>query len=211
LLVGDRERGALRRVEGLHLLIAGIMGTPRELPLPVFGPPNAPVQAVPIDYAVEAGLAIVKARDTVGRTFHIVESAPPSLGQIFQALSDLIGRPPPVGAVPLAITRMMTRLPGLHRIVHAQRALLEEMGRSARVEDGQARQILARAGLSCPPLLTHLPRLVQHVAEHRGGMAPRFSFATQSSAPTSRYAARVEAGGSAREASDQTRRSSEAP
>jgi nucleoside-diphosphate-sugar epimerase len=178
MLVGDRERGALRRVEGLHLLIVGVMATPRELPLPVLGAPDTLLQAVPIDYAVEAGLAIARAKDTVGRTFHIVEAAPPSLGQIFRTLSDLVGRPPPVGAVPVAITRMMTRLPGLHRIVHAQRALLEEMGRSVRVDDAQARQILARAGLVGPSLLTHLPLLVQHVAEHRGGMAPRFTFAS---------------------------------
>ncbi|MFT3927316.1 MAG: SDR family oxidoreductase [Myxococcales bacterium] len=188
LLVGDRERGALRRVEGLHLLIAGVMATPRELPLPVLGSPDAPLQAVPIDYAVEAGLAIARAKDTVGRTFHLVESAPPTLGQVFATLSDLVGRPAPVGAVPLALTRMLTRLPGLHRLVHAQRALLEEVGRSVRVDDSQARRILARAGLVPPPLLTHLPRLVQHVAEHRGGMAPRFSFAPPagSSAPATR-------------------------
>ena len=147
--------------------------------LPVLGSPDTLVQAVPIDYAVEAGLAIARARDTVGRTFNIVEASPPSLGQVFRTLSDLVGRPAPVGALPLAITRMLTRLPGLHRLVHAQRALLEEMGRSVRVEDAQARQTLARAGLACPSLLAHLPRLVQHVAEHRGGMAPRFTFAPQ--------------------------------
>jgi len=182
LLVGDRERGVLRRVEGLHLLIAGIMATPRELPLPVLGLPDAPLQAVPIDYAVDAGLTLARAKDTVGQTLHIVESSPPSLGQVFACLSDLIGRPPPVGAVPLALTRMLTRLPGLTRVVHAQRALLEEVGRNVRVDDGQARQILARAGLVCPPLLTHLPRLVQHVAEHRGGMAPRFTLAAENRA-----------------------------
>ncbi len=179
MLVGDRERGALRRLEGLHLLIAGIMAAPRELPLPVLGPPQAPVQAVPIDYAVEAGLALARAKDTVGRTFHIVDAAPPSLGGVFATLSDLLERPAPVGAIPLAITRMMTRLPGLHRVVHAQRAVLEEMGRSVRVDDAHGRQILARAGLSCPPLLTHLPLLVQYVTEHRGRTGPRFTLAPQ--------------------------------
>jgi nucleoside-diphosphate-sugar epimerase len=177
LLVGDRQRGALRRIEGLHLLIAGMMGTPRELPVPVLGTPQAPLHAVPIDYAVEAGLAIARAKDTVGRTFHIVEASPPSLGQVFEAIASLIGRPAPVGALPLALSRMMLRLPGLSRLVHAQNALLEEVGRSVKVEDTEARRILARSGLVCPPLLSHLPQLVQHVAEQRGGMGPRFAFA----------------------------------
>jgi hypothetical protein len=199
MLVGDRERGALRRSEGLHLLISGIMATPRELPVPVLGPPDAPVQAVPIDYAVEAGIAIVQAKDTVGRTFHIVESAPPSLGEVFSVISALVGRSAPVGAVPLAVSRLVTRLPVLHRVVHAQRALLEEMGRSVRVDDAQSRQILARAGLVCPSLLAHLPLLVRHVADHRGGMAPRFSLAP---APP--------AAGKTKKRED-TRRSSDAP
>ena len=178
MLVGDRERGALRRVEGLHLLIAGIMASPRELPLPVLGPPGAPVQAAPIDFAVDAGLAIARAKDTVGRTFHIVDAAPPTLGELFNTLSVILDRPAPIGAVPLAITRMITRLPGLQRVVHAQRALFEEVGRGVEVDDRQARLVLARAGLVCPPLLTHLPLLVQYVTQQRGA-GKRFSFAPQ--------------------------------
>jgi thioester reductase-like protein len=177
LLVGDREQGALRRMEGLHLLIAGVMGTPRELPVPVLGAPDAPLHAVPIDYAVEAGLAITRARDTASRTFHIVEPSPPNLLEVFTTLSELIARPAPLGAMPVAVAKLVLKLPGLTRLVHAQRALLEEVGRTARVDDREARPILSRAGVICPSLLAHLPKLVEHVASQRGGMGPRLTFA----------------------------------
>jgi thioester reductase-like protein len=175
LLVGDTAEGSLRRLEGLHLLIAGVLGAPRDLPLPLLGPRDAPVNVVPIDYAVKAGLAIARARDTLGRTFHIVEASPPSLGEVLEELSDLLARPAPRGELPYALTRMMLRLPGLHRLVHAQRAVLEELGRGVRCDDTDARSVLNRAGLSCPPLLTHLPKLVKHVSQ-RSGAAARFAF-----------------------------------
>jgi nucleoside-diphosphate-sugar epimerase len=177
LLVGDREHGFLRRLEGLHLLIAGVMGAPRDLPIPVLGSPGSPLYAVPIDFAVEAGLAIARLRDTAGRSFQIVEATPPSLLELFDALSAQLGRPAPVGALPAAVARLVLRMPGLGRLVHAQRALLEEVGREARVDDRDTRAILSRAGLVCPPLLAHLPALVRHVAQQRHD-ARRFTFAS---------------------------------
>lgn len=176
LLVGDRAQGSLRRIEGLHLVIAGMMTAPRELPIPILGAADAPFHAIPIDYAVEAGLTIAKARDSIGRTFHLVEASPPSLRELFEALHAQLDRPPPVGVLPMAITRVLLGLPGLNRVVHAQRAILEETGRGAQADDRAARGILTRAGMRCPSLLAHLPRLAEHVATRRGLAGPHFAF-----------------------------------
>jgi nucleoside-diphosphate-sugar epimerase len=163
-LVGDTAEGALRRLEGLHLLIAGFLSAPRELPLPLLGPREAPLYAVPIDYAVDAGLAIARARDTVGGTYHIIERSAPLVHEVFAALSELLGRPPPRGQLPAGVARALFQLPGLGRLAHGPQALIEELVRGARADDTLARPVLTRAGLEAPSLLAHLPKIVEYVS-----------------------------------------------
>lgn len=176
LLVGDRIQGSLRRIEGLHLLIASLLSLPLELPLPIIGAADSPFHAIPIDFAVEAGLTLAQAREAVGRTFHIVEAAPPTLREVFDGLCSLLDRPPAALALPNAFTRMLLNMPGLERAMHAQRSIVEETGRGAGADDREAHPILARAGLQCPSLLAHLPMLVEYVSARRGQAGPRFAF-----------------------------------
>ncbi len=175
LLVGDRLQGSLRRIEGLHLLIADLLTMPQDLPLPILGAADSPFYAVPIDYAVEAGLALARAREAAGSTFHIVEDSPPTLREVLDTLCPLIDRPPMQGVVPVAFTRVLLRLPGLERALHAQRAILEETGRGAPAEASAARPILKRAGVLSPSLLSHLPLVVEHVKARRGAGGLRFA------------------------------------
>ena len=84
MLVGDRAPGRLRRVEGLHLLIADLLSLRAELAAPDHGAADSPCKPCPSTTPSKLGLALARARETVGRTFHIVETAPPSLREVLE-------------------------------------------------------------------------------------------------------------------------------
>ena len=169
MLVGDSRTGQLARVEGAHLLIAGLLAAPRDLPVPRPVRGEVELQVVPIDYAVDAGLTIASASGTVGRTYHVIDAAPVTLHEALILIADLLGKPSPRGAFPSMMARALVKLPLVDRLIHAQRALIDELARDVRYDDSAARPVLARAGLSCPSFSSYVGKLVAHVEHERRG------------------------------------------
>ncbi len=167
MLLGDSTSGEAPRVDGAYLLIATLLASPKDVALPLPTRADAPLQVVPVDFAVEAGLAIARSPEAASRTFHIVDPAPLTVREALSMFAELTLRPAPRSFVPGPLTRALVRLPGLDRIVHAQRALVEELARDARYDDRNARPILRGAKLSCPPLPRYAAQLVQFVERER--------------------------------------------
>lgn len=167
MLVGDSRTGRLARIEGAHLLISALLTAPRDVPLlrPAHG--DVPLQVVPIDYAVEAGLAIARDPETIGATFHVIDRDALTLDEALVLIADLLGKPQPRGGVPPAFTQLLMRLPGLDRLVHAERALLDELLRDVQYDDAHAHPVLMRAGLRCPGFASYVEKLVAHVERER--------------------------------------------
>ncbi|HVZ31578.1 MAG TPA: hypothetical protein VG963_04085, partial [Polyangiaceae bacterium] len=92
-------------------------------------------------------------------------------------IAALVGKPPPRGALPSGFAQAVMRLPGLDRLVHAQRALLDELGREVTYDDRNAQAVLTKSGLSCPPLASYLDKLVAHVEHERKSERPMPSYA----------------------------------
>ncbi|MET0283174.1 MAG: SDR family oxidoreductase [Polyangiales bacterium] len=165
MLVGDSRTGRLARIEGAHLLISALLNAPRDLPIlrPANG--DALLQVVPIDYAVEAGIRIAHTENSLGRTYHIIDRDALTLDATMAAIAELLGKPPPRGALPPLFTNAVLRLPGIDRLAHAQRSLLDELGRDVEYDDRNAKQVLGSE--ACPPLLSYLSKLVAHVERER--------------------------------------------
>jgi thioester reductase-like protein len=173
MLVGDSRTGRLARIEGAHLLISALLTAPRDVPLlrPAHG--DVVLQVVPIDYAVDAGLAIARSPQTIDRTFHVIDRSALGLDEALVLIADLVGKPQPRGGLPPRFTQALMRLPGIDRLIHAQRALLDELLRDVCYDDQNAQPVLAEAGLRCPGFASYVEKLVAHVErERRSERAP---------------------------------------
>jgi nucleoside-diphosphate-sugar epimerase len=175
MLVGDSQTGRLERIEGAHLLISGLLAAPRDVPIPRPASADALLHVVPIDYVVAAGLLLSGSAQAVGQCFHIVDPMPPMLDEALAAIAELVERPLPRGSVPSPVARAFLRLPGVDQFAHAERALIDELGRALRFSDAHARPVLTRAGLSCPPFTSYVGKLVAYVERvRRSGERPTF-------------------------------------
>lgn len=167
MLVGDSRSGEAARVEGALLLISVLLSAPRDVALPLPARADAPLNIVPLDYAVKAGLTIANAADSASRTYHIVDERPSTLGDALSLFAGLTHRPAPKRFFPNPFSWALLRMPGIERTIHAQRALLDDLGRGALYDDRNARPILERAGLRCPPLQAYGHKLVAYVERER--------------------------------------------
>jgi thioester reductase-like protein len=181
MLVGDSRSGEAARVEGALLLISVLLSAPRDVALPLPARANAPLNVVPLDYAVNAGLVIAGAADSVSRTYHIVDANPSTLEDALGLFASLTGRPAPKRFYPNPFSWALLRMPGIERTIHAQRALLDDLARGAIYDDRNARPILERAGLRCPALQGYAHKLVTYVERERDAKDARSSYRSPSS------------------------------
>lgn len=177
-VVGDSKTGEIDRYEGPYLLVLLMLSTPVDLRVPLPGRGEVPLNLVPIDYVVEAGLAIAQDPRSLGRTFHIVDPEPATVREVFGRIAAATGRPSPRGFLPAQLATTLLRAPGLEKLANVPRTFLEQLATDVAYDARNAREILAPLGLRCPRFSSYVDVMVEHVKDeqaraHRGRPTPR--------------------------------------
>jgi nucleoside-diphosphate-sugar epimerase len=134
-----------------------------DLRVPLPGRGDVPLNLVPIDYAVDAGVAIANDPRSVGRTFHLVDENPPTARRVFELIAEATGRPGPVGSLPSQLATALLRTPGLERFSQIPRTFLEQLATDVTYDARNTRELLAGTGLHCPKAASYLPVMVDYV------------------------------------------------
>jgi len=163
IVVGDSRTGEIDRMEGPYLLILLMLSSPVDLRVPLPGRGDVPLNLVPIDYAVDAGVAIASDPRSVGRTFHLVDENPPTARRVFELIAEATGRPGPVGSLPSQLATALLRTPGLERFSQIPRTFLEQLATDVTYDARNTRELLAGTGLHCPKAASYLPVMVDYV------------------------------------------------
>jgi nucleoside-diphosphate-sugar epimerase len=163
IVVGDSRTGEIDRMEGPYLLILLMLSSPVDLRVPLPGRGDVPLNLVPIDYAVDAGVAIANDPRSVGRTFHLVDENPPTARRVFELIAEATGRPGPVGSLPSQLATALLRTPGLERFSQIPRTFLEQLATDVTYDARNTRELLAGTGLHCPKAASYLPVMVDYV------------------------------------------------
>jgi nucleoside-diphosphate-sugar epimerase len=162
-IVGDSTTGEIERLDGPYLLVQLLLGSPTDLRIPMPGRGDVPLNLVPVDYVVEAGCAIARSDDAVGKGFHIVDPSPPTARRVFELIAEATGRPIPRGFVPTSFATTLMRTPGLERFANVPRSFLEQLATDVIWDDRNARAILETRGITCPHFEDYVGVLVDFV------------------------------------------------
>jgi thioester reductase-like protein len=163
ILVGDSKTGELDRMEAPYALLQLIINSPRELRLPVPGRGDQPCHFVPIDFVIEAGLAVADHPESVGRTFHIVDERPASVGRVFEMIDEAAERVPAPNGFARNLAAFLFNAPGLDRLNQVPRSFLDLLATDVIYDARNAREILAGTGIECPSVTSYIKTMVQRV------------------------------------------------
>jgi hypothetical protein len=141
------------------------------LPLPRNG--IAPLNAVPVDFVVEAAAAIGAHPAATGRTVHLVDPAPLSARRVYEEIARRAGRSLPPVSIPHRAAQALLSLPVLERLLRPQRAAVELVNRIAVYNPRHMLELLAGSGVLCPPITSYLDRLIEYVRSHYAEAARR--------------------------------------
>lgn len=167
LVVGDSHSGKIDRFEGPYLLMLVMLNAPPDLPMPVPGRGDIPLNMVPIDYVAKAACAISSHPASVGRTFHIVDPRPLSTRHVFELIAQATGRPVPRGFLPTQLATTLLKTPGLERLAQVPRTFLEQLSTEVSYDDSNARELLKGSDIHCPSFDAYVNVLVDYVRHHQ--------------------------------------------
>lgn len=160
LMVGDSITGEAEDLNGLYLLIRFLLSAPEDYRLPTPSRTGVRISAVPVDYAVRAGLRIAEDERSIGQTFHIVDPKPITVQHALHLFAEATGRPAPREHDPLNLPTALMRAPGLQRFRTTTRAFLDHLKTDVIYDDRNTRELLAGTGIQCPELESYVDTMV---------------------------------------------------
>lgn len=176
IVVGDSRTGEIDRFQGPYPLAILLVASPLAVPLPLPRKGIAPLNAVPVDFVVEAALAISRMPAAVGRTVHLVDPAPLSVRRVYELIATRSGKNLPPVSIPHRAVEALLGLPVLERLARPQRAAIQLLNRIAVYNPRNMLELLAGTGILCPPITSYLDRLIDYVrtqyASQARGPAP---------------------------------------
>jgi nucleoside-diphosphate-sugar epimerase len=163
IVVGDSRTGEIDRFEGPYALAILLVASPLAVPLPLPGDAVAPLNVVPVDFVVDAALAIARNPAGAGRTVHVVDPSPLSARRVYEMIADRAGKRLPPVSVPSRLFQAMLQLPLLERLSRGHRPAIEYVNHLAIYNCRNLLELLDGTGIHCPPITSYLDRLIEFV------------------------------------------------
>lgn len=117
VVVGDSRTGEMDKIDGPYHFFA-ILATLARLPrfTPIMLPDAGRTNIVPVDYVVNALVALLHAASPDGQTFHLTAPKPIGLNGIYRGVATAAGLPPLRGALPRSAGTALLRARGRAKV-----------------------------------------------------------------------------------------------
>jgi len=162
LIVGDSRTGEFdTRDDPYHMMLA-FLNVPLDIPIPLPGRGDYPLNLVPVDYVVKALHHISSDPRGVGYTFHLTDPNPLPAARVLDLLADHGNRKRPRGAIPAGLARRLLKLPGIDRF-GAHPSVVDYFNQLVIYNTTNTLRLLTGTDISCPPFESYVGNLVTHL------------------------------------------------
>ena len=175
VVVGDSRTGEMDKVDGPYYFF-GVLAKLAVLPslTPILLPDTGRTNIVPVDYVVDALVALMHAEGRDGQTFHLTAEKTIGLRGIYRGVAKAAGLPPLRGSLPRSVAAPVLKVRGRARVVRNMAAT--QLGIPAEVFDvvdlaptfvsEKTRNALRGTGIDVPEFSGYAPKLWRYWAEH---------------------------------------------
>ena len=174
IVVGDSKTGEIGRFDGPYYLGILLVSSPLSVPLPLPGDGGAPMNMIPVDYAVDTILHLSQHPEAEGLTFQIVDPNPMSARAAYQLIARCAGLQ--ANKISLAtglprsllsgLTKLVLSAPGLEKISRAPRQAIDYVSSMAIYNSTNTMRLLKGSDLECPPFEDYADNLVTYVRRY---------------------------------------------
>ena len=166
VVCGDSRTGETAKYDGIYYLIHYLRKWPGGLTLLNIGNRDVCLNLVPVDFVIEAMVALAKDQRAVGATVQLADPAPLTTKQLFDEISKVIGGRDSLATVPAGIVYPVLMLPFAPRITGLPHSAVPYFFLEQTYDTARARELLEPHGIRCPRFPDYVGTLVNFVAEH---------------------------------------------
>jgi thioester reductase-like protein/NADP-dependent 3-hydroxy acid dehydrogenase YdfG len=175
VVVGDSRTGEMDKVDGPYYFF-GVLAKLRRLPsfTPMVLPDTGRTNIVPVDYVVDALVALIHVDGRDGETFHLTAPKTIGLRGIYRGVANAAGLPPLRGSLPGATATPFLKATGRAKIL--RNMVATQLGIPAAILDvvnllptftaDNTAEALGGTGISVPEFASYAPKLWRYWAEN---------------------------------------------
>ena len=166
VVCGDSHTGETAKYDGIYYLIHYLRKWPAGLTLLNIGNSEVRLNLVPIDFVIEAMVALAKDDRAIGATAQLADPAPLTTHQLFNEISKAIRGRDSFATVPAGIVYPVLRLPLAPKLTGLPHSAVPYFFLEQAYDTTRARELLEPHGIRCPGFPEYVGALVNFVAEH---------------------------------------------
>ena len=175
VVVGDSRTGEMDKIDGPYYFF-GVLSKLAILPslTPILLPDTARTNIVPVDYVVDALVALMHIDGRDGQTFHLTSPKTIGLRGIYRGVAKAAGLPPLRGSLPRSVAAPVLKVSGRAKVLRNMAAT--QLGIPAEVLDlvdlaptfvsDATQNALHGTGIEVPEFASYAPKLWRYWAEH---------------------------------------------
>ena len=175
VVVGDSRTGEMDKVDGPYYFF-GVLSKLVVLPslTPILLPDTGRTNIVPVDYVVDALVALMHAEGRDGQTFHLTAPKTIGLRGIYRGVAAAAGLPPVRGSLPRAMATPVLKMRGRAKVLRNMAAT--QLGIPAEIFDvvdlaptfvsDKTQEALQGSDIEVPQFAGYAPKLWRYWAEH---------------------------------------------
>lgn len=166
VVCGDSHTGETVKYDGIYYLIHYLRKWPAGLTLLNIGNREVRLNLVPIDFVVDAMVALAKDDRAIGATVQLADPAPLTTLQLFDEISRAIGGRDSFATVPAKIVYPVLMLPLAPKLTGLPHSAVPYFFLEQTYDTTRARELLEPYGIRCPSFPEYVGALVNFVAEN---------------------------------------------
>jgi len=166
VVCGDSKTGETAKYDGIYYLIHYLRKWPVGLTLLNIGNPGVSLNLVPVDFVIEAMVALAKDERAVGATVQLADPSPLTTQELFDSISKAIRGRDSLATVPSGIVYPVLMLPLAPRITGLPHSAVPYFFLEQTYDTTRAHELLEPHGIRCPAFPDYVEALVNFVAEH---------------------------------------------
>ncbi|HSB28853.1 MAG TPA: SDR family oxidoreductase [Pyrinomonadaceae bacterium] len=167
VVCGDSKTGETVKYDGVYYLILYLLRWPRGLSLLNIGNHEVCLNLVPVDYVVEAMSALAFDEAAIGKTIQLADPNPLTTNQLFDTISNSITGKGSKITVPPAWVEFFLMLPPSPAITGLPHHGVPYFFVKQTYDTTNARELVERHGIHCPPFQSYVDKIVQYAEQHR--------------------------------------------
>jgi thioester reductase-like protein len=166
VVCGDSKTGETAKYDGIYYLIHYLRKWPIGLTLLNIGNPEVSLNLVPVDFVIEAMVALAKDDRAVGATVQLADPTPLTTQELFDTISKAIRGRDSLATVPSKIVYPVLMLPLAPRITGLPHSAVPYFFLEQTYDTTRAHELLEPHGIRCPAFSDYVEALVNFVAEN---------------------------------------------